>query len=113
MPIMLVKKIIKMEISFRWVAACVSLQVAERVASIKQAAAMENNGVLIEKKFEGEMWWGRSVLGVCGLGGGKIWKFTRQGVAVCGLDCHNFERVGCLWDRFLKEGWGLMGSTSE
>jgi hypothetical protein len=46
MPIMLVKKIIKMEISFRWVAACVSLQVVERVASIKQAAAMGNEGDL-------------------------------------------------------------------
>ena len=55
MPIMLVRKIIKMEISFRWVAACVSRQVPERVASIKQAAAMENNGVLIELEFAREM----------------------------------------------------------
>jgi len=89
MPIMLVKKIIKMEISFRWVAACVSLQVAERVASIKQPAAMENNGVLIELKFAGEMWWGALCIGSLWTWRGEIWKFTRLGVAVCGLDCHN------------------------
>ncbi|KAJ6964849.1 hypothetical protein NC652_002931 [Populus alba x Populus x berolinensis] len=96
MPIMLVKKIIKMEISFRWVAACVSLQVAERVASIKQAAAMENNGVLIEKKFEGEMWWGLSSVFV-DLEGGRFGSLqdkalpcvdwivtTEKGLVACG-----------------------------
>ena len=101
MPIMLVKKIIKMEISFRWVAACVSLQVAERVASIKQAAAMENNGVLIEKKFEGEMWWGA-------LCPGCMWTWR-------GGDLEVYKTRRCrVWTGLsqLRKGWLPVGQVS-
>ena len=101
MPIMLVKKIITMEISFRWVAACVSLQVAERVASIKQAAAMENNGVLIELKFAGEMWWGALCMG-------SLWTWR-------GGDLEVYKTRRCrVWTGLsqLRKGWLPVGQVS-